>query len=270
MQSSSKITETAYSDFLSFAHRLANMSGNAILPLFRRAPHVDNKSQRGRFDPVTTADRAAEKAIRAAIAEAWPDHGIRGEEFGTEAPDAEFCWLIDPIDGTRSFIMGLPTWGTLIGLLHEGEPLLGIMNQPFTGERYWSDRRQSQMRGPDGECALATRSCATLDDALLACTSPGMFTRGYEQDRFGALSAAVRLGRFGTDCYAYCQLAAGHIDLVVEADLQAYDIAPLIPIVERAGGRVTTWEGESATEGGRIVASGDPRLHDAALKVLSG
>ena len=270
MPASPKVPPEVYSELLSFAHRLANMSGNAILPLFRRPAPVDNKSHQGRFDPVTAADRAAEKAVRVAIAEAWPEHGIRGEEFGMEAPDAEFCWLIDPIDGTRAFIMGLPTWGTLIGLLHEGEPLLGIMNQPFTGERYWSDVTQSHMRGPSGECALATRPCAALDDALLASTSPEIFGSGYEQERFGALSAAVRMGRFGTDCYAYCLLAAGHIDLVVEASLQAHDIAPLIPIVERAGGRVTTWTGESAAEGGRVVASGDPRLHDAALKILSG
>ncbi len=259
-----------FSQYLAFAHRLADLSGSAILPVFRNTGAIDDKAERGALDPVTAADRAAEEVIRAAITEAWPEHGVRGEEFGSVSAEAEFCWVIDPIDGTRAFIMGLPVWGTLIGLTHRGVPLLGVMNQPFIGERYWSDLDGARVRGPAGESRIATRPCTSLADALLAATSPDMFAAGVEQDRFEALVNQVRLRRFGTDCYGFCQLAAGHIDLVVEAGLHAFDIAPLIPIVERAGGCVTSWSGGPAGEGGRVVASGDPRLHEAALEVLQG
>lgn len=259
--------------FLAFAHTLADRSAEAILPHFRQINAVENKSSAGFFDPVTVADKAAEKVIRELVAETWPEHNLLGEEFGlqpgTGAGDAEYCWIVDPIDGTRSFISGLPLWGSLIGLNRLDEPLLGMMNQPFTGERFWSTVDEAWYRGPDGERQIRTRACTALAAATLLSTSPEMFSDADDLTRFEALNTSVRFRRFGTDCYGYCMVAAGHADLVVEAGLQNYDIAPLIPIVERAGGRVTTWDGEPAGQGGRIIASGNPALHDAALALLS-
>ncbi len=260
--------------FLAGAHTLADRAAEAILPLFRARGTVDNKSDTGVFDPVTQADRAAEQVIRAYVAENWPEHALVGEEFGrlanTVGGEPDYCWIVDPIDGTRSFISGVPLWGTLIGLSYRGAPLLGLMTQPFTGERFWSGRDAAQYRGPDGERRLCTRPCPDLAQATLMATAPEMFTDPADLAAFEAVSARARLRRFGGDCYSYCMLAAGHVDLVVEAGMAAYDIAPLIPIVERAGGQVTTWEGGSAAEGGRVVASGDPALHEAALQVLRG
>jgi histidinol-phosphatase len=216
------------------------------------------------------ADRAAETAIREALAGAYPAHGIIGEEFGSVRSDADYCWVIDPIDGTRAFILGLPLWGTLIGLTQGGSPLLGLMDQPFTHERFWSGESESLFRHDGTTKTMRTRACSHLGQALLATTTTDYFTTEEEHNRFGNLTRAVRLRRFGGDCYNYCLLAMGHIDLVVEAGLKPYDILPLMPIVERAGGIVTTWEGGDPRDGGRIIAAGDRRLHEAAVKILAG
>lgn len=258
---------------LAFAHELADRAAEATLPHFRSRGAVDDKSGGGFFDPVTEADRAAEQVIRALVAEAWPAHALVGEEFGrlsnVAGGEPDYCWIIDPIDGTRSFITGVPLWGTLIGLCYRGTPILGLMSQPFTGERFWSGRDQAHYSGPDGERRLRTRPCTELAHATLMATGPELFSDPADLERFEAVSARVRLRRFGGDCYSYCMLASGHADLVVEASMASYDIAPLIPIVERAGGLVTTWEGEPAANGGRVLACGDPALHDVALRVLS-
>lgn len=255
---------------LAFAHQLADASGAAILPYFRRAIRVDNKAADGAFDPVTAADRAAERVIARMVAHHWPDHGVIGEEGSARNPDARFKWFIDPIDGTRAFIMGMPLWGTLIGVLDGSEPVLGLMDQPFTRERFWSSVRQSHMRIGDGRARrLATRACRRLEDAVLTTTHPRLFAGGHEAEAFARMEARVRMTRFGGDCYAYCLLSAGFIDLIVEAGLKPHDVAALVPIVERAGGRMTTWDGASATSGGRVVAAGDPLLHEAALEVLA-
>jgi histidinol phosphatase-like enzyme (inositol monophosphatase family) len=253
-----------------FAQRLADASGAAIRPYFRQSVGVDNKAGDNAFDPVTEADRAAEVAIRNLIIETFPTHGVIGEEFDERPAQSDFQWILDPIDGTRAFIMGLPVWGTLIGLNFQGRPALGVMDQPFTRERYWSTADAAFYRGPDGERPISVRACERLSMAKLACTTPEMFTTEEDQERFRMLSRQVRLTRFGTDCYAYCQLAMGQIDLVVEASLKPFDIAPLIPIVERAGGIVTSWEGGAASEGGRVVAASCPKVHAAAVAVLSG
>jgi histidinol-phosphatase len=262
----------AYPDFnelLATAHALADQAAAVILPHFRTGLAIDHKGG-ALFDPVTAADLAAERAIRLALAATHPAHGIVGEEFGATAPDADYCWIIDPIDGTRAFIVGQPLWGTLIGLVRQGRPLLGLMNQPFTGERFWSGERQSYFRHASGiEQVIHTRPCASLREALLTSSSPDLFETQEEQARFAALAAAVRLRRFGGDCYNYCLLALGQIDLVVEAGLNDFDIVPLIPIIERAGGVVSTWEGGDPRRGGRILAAGDPRLHEQAVKILS-
>jgi len=250
-----------------FLDRLAGAAAEAIMPHFRMAASVESKSD-SRFDPVTEADRGAEAAIRRLINETYPEHGIVGEELGTERADAEFVWVIDPIDGTRSFITGLPVWGTLIGLMRDGKPILGLMAQPFTGERFAGDGTRAWYSGPDGERPMTTRPCGSLGEASLFTTTPAMFS-GADRVAYDRVERAVRLARYGCDCYAYCMVASGNADIVVEAGLQAYDIVALIPIVEGAGGRLTDWQGNSAAAGGRVVASGDPRLHDLVIENLN-
>jgi histidinol phosphatase-like enzyme (inositol monophosphatase family) len=257
---------------LATAHALADAAGNVIRPYFRKAIAVDNKAAKG-FDPVTIADKAAEQAMRALIAKLHPDHGIIGEEFDDVAGDGRYNWILDPIDGTRAFISGYPLWGTLIGLIDGAKPLAGMMDQPYTRERFWAApggrTKGARFRGPDGkECAIATRACPKLADAVLACTSPDMFTTPAERAGFDNVSKRTKLTRFGGDCYAYCMLAAGHVDLVIEASLKSVDIMPLVPIIEAAGGVVTTWDGGSAIRGGAIIAAGDANLHAAAMKLL--
>jgi histidinol phosphatase-like enzyme (inositol monophosphatase family) len=263
-----KVTRRTYLDF---AHVLADISSEAILPHFRKAHIVRNKSGNAGFDPVTAADKAAERAIRKAIVERFPSHGIIGEEYGTLAGDGRYSWLIDPIDGTRAFITGSPLWGTLIGLTDGATPILGLMNQPFTGERFWSEGRQAQWRRANGKARrIRTRPCARLADAILTSTHPEMFPAAVDGERFEKICSRVRMTRYGGDCYAYCLLAAGFIDIIVEAGLNTYDIVPLVPIIEAAGGVVTTWTGAPALDGGRIVAAGDPRTHKEALAILQG
>lgn len=253
---------------LGFLDELADVAGAAIRPHFRVRLDIDNKLGDGGFDPVTAGDRAAEVAMRALIGARFPEHGILGEEFGPERIDSERVWVLDPIDGTRAFISGLPVWGTLIGLLHDGRPEIGMMAQPFTGERYWGDGRRAWYRGPDGARELATRPCADLSAATLFTTAPSIL-KGEERVAYDRVESRVRLARYGVDCYAYCMVAAGFVDVVVEAGLQPYDIVALIPLIEGAGGVVTSWTGGSAAAGGRVVASGDPRLHEEVLRILA-
>ena len=265
------MSETKQPDFHAYiatAHALAERAGAVILPHFRARTAVNHKGGR-EFDPVTAADRDAEAAIRQMLAEAYSDHGIIGEEFGNERDDAQYCWIIDPIDGTRAFIMGQPLWGTLIGLTENGAPLLGMMDQPFTQERFWSGETESYFRRGGETQIIHVRGCPVLGDAMLASSTPDMFT-GANERPYARLAEAVRLRRFGGDCYNYCLLAMGEIDLVVETDLKPFDILPLVPIIERAGGVVSTWEGGDPRRGGRIIAAGDAKLHAAAMELLRG
>lgn len=255
-------------DFAAFVDKLADVAGEAILPFFRTALAVENKKLKGTFDPVTAADRAAETAMRALIRTHFPAHGIVGEEFDDVKSDAPYTWVLDPIDGTKSFIAGMPVWGTLIGLTKDDMPVYGMMAQPFIRERFTGDGASAKYRGPAGERKLMTRKCAALDEALMMTTSPHLFG-AEEKERYDRVEKSVRLPRFGGDCYAYCMVAAGTVDLVVEAGLDAYDIVPLIPIIEGAGGIVTNWQGGSAAKGGRIIAAGDKRVHAAALELLN-
>jgi histidinol phosphatase-like enzyme (inositol monophosphatase family) len=255
-------------DFAAFVDRLADVAGDAILPFFRTAISIENKKLKGSFDPVTAADRAAETAMRALIQKTFPAHGIVGEEFEDVKSEAPYTWVLDPIDGTKSFIAGMPVWGTLIGLCRDEAPVYGMMAQPFIGERFTGDGASAKYRGPAGERKLMTRACASLGDALLFTTSPHLFS-AEEKQRYDRVEKNVRLPRYGGDCYAYCMIAAGYVDLVIEAGLDAYDIVPLIPIIEGAGGVVTNWQGESAAKGGQIVAAGDKRTHMAALEILN-
>jgi myo-inositol-1(or 4)-monophosphatase len=262
-------------DFVKFVETLADVSGDAIMPFFRTSIAADDKAHGGAFDPVTEADRAAELAMRRLIETTFPSHGIVGEEFGDRNADAEYVWVLDPIDGTKSFISGFPTWGTLIGLSHRGRPCYGLMHQPFTRERFHGDGEAAFWRGParhgrteEERRKLATRACPRLSQATLMTTSP-LLIDPEQREKFRRVEAEVRLSRYGGDCYAYCALAAGHVDLVIETDLNPYDIVALIPIVEGAGGVVTTWDGGDAARGGSIVAAGDRALHGAALKLLA-
>jgi len=255
-------------ELVAFLDRLADAAGAAVMPHFRSRLAVENKLSGAAFDPVTVADRAVETAMRSLIGAEWPDHGILGEEYGSERLDAEYVWVLDPIDGTRSFITGLPVWGTLIGLERRGLPTLGMMAQPFTGERFAGDGKRAWYTGPEGERALATRSCGRIEDAVLFTTTPALFTAA-ERTAYDRVESRVRLARYGIDCYAYCMVAAGFADVVIEAGLQPYDIVALIPVVEGAGGVVTSWTGGTAVDGGRVVASGDPRLHDEVLRLLA-
>jgi myo-inositol-1(or 4)-monophosphatase len=265
-------SRTLEAELLEFAHELADAAGRAILPWFRRRMSVDNKSCDGGYDPVTAADRAAERAVRKLVASRYPHHGFEGEEFGRDREQADWRWIVDPIDGTRSFVLGMPIWGSLIGLARDGVPVLGIMDQPYTSERFWAaSKGGAYFRGADGRRRrLATRQCPRLPDAMMMTTHPDLFAPGPEQKGFLRVKNEVRACRYGGDCYSYCLLAAGHVDVIVEAGLKPYDIAALVPIIERAGGVVSTWDGEPAMRGGRIVASGDPRLHDKVLAVLGG
>lgn len=266
-----RMTSNDLTHWLDTAHALANASGVAIAPYFRRRLRIVNKAEGGAFDPVTAADKAAERAIRKIIRRDFPDHGIVGEEFADRAGQSPFKWVIDPIDGTRAFMMGMPLWGTLIGLMHIDQPVVGMMDQPYTRERFWGTAKGAYARAVDGTVRrIKTRDCATIGDAILTSTSPDLFKAGKERDAFGRLSGQVRMTRYGGDCYAYCMLAAGHVDLVVEAGLKVFDIVPLIPVIEAAGGVVTGWDGAPATSGGRVIAAGDQALHAKALKILAG
>jgi len=254
-------------DFSNFVDQLANASGETILPFFRTALAVDNKKAGG-FDPVTAADRAAEQAMRALIRRTFPDHGVIGEEYQADRSDAEYVWVLDPIDGTKSFITGMVAWGTLIGLMRFGEPVFGMMHQPFTREKFSGDGGAARYRGPAGNRDLHVRACGGLNDAILSTTSPLLMN---ETDRaaFGRLEGAVKMSRYGGDCYAYCMVASGLIDLVVETEIKPHDIVAVIPIITGAGGIVTTWENGPAQDGGRIIVAGDARVHQAALEMLT-
>lgn len=250
-----------------FFDSLADAARQETLPRFRAGTAVQNKLSSG-FDPVTEADQAAELAIRKRIIEHFPHHGILGEEHDSIGLDRDEVWVVDPIDGTRAFISGVPVWGTLIGLYRSGRAVMGMMDQPFTGERYFADGSASWYRGPDGERQLKTRDCQALSDAILFTTSPHIFTE-IESQKYRRVEQDVRLFRYGTDCYAYALLASGHIDLVIESSLKPYDIGALIPLIEQAGGVVTTWDGERPENGGNIIAAGNAELHRQALERIA-
>ena len=255
---------------IAFFHTLADAAAGKTLPRYRSAQnlHIGTKPKEGfRFDPVTDADREAERVIRALITEHYPEHAILGEEFGATG-SGETQWILDPVDGTRPFLCGIPVWGTLIGLLHQGRAIMGMMSQPFTQERFWADGIQSWCRGPYGEYALQTRRNIPLSQAILHTTSPNPLSRS-PGIYFQALTEQTLMTRYGGECYAMAMLAAGQIDICVEYGLQPYDIAALIPIIEQAGGTVTTLDGGRPEGGGHILATGDPSLHEQALAILS-
>lgn len=252
-----------------FLHRLADLADRETLPRFRQQLLVEAKSDPGQeFDPVTEADRQAEIVMRNLIGSEYPDHAILGEEFGSSGAGA-MKWVIDPIDGTKPYLCGIPVWGTLIGLLDGDMATLGMMSQPVTGERFWADPSGAWHRSPTGTRRLAVRKLTDLSQAILHTTSPDQF-RAEGQAAFAALRNSVRMTRYGGECYAFAMLAAGCIDICVEPDLKPYDIIPMIPIVEKAGGVVTGFDGRRAETGGAVLLSATPELHERALAILNG
>jgi histidinol phosphatase-like enzyme (inositol monophosphatase family) len=261
------MSDTSYAALLEFTHELADAAAKVTLPLFRHLQGVDNKLEVG-FDPVTKADRDGELAIRALIEKNFPQHAILGEEFGTKAGD-DHQWVLDPIDGTRAFISGIPSWGTLIALNVGGHPKLGLMDQPFTGERYFAGQGDgAYLRHNGTQTRLQTRPCAGLSEAVISTTDPSLFDAAGQQ-KWQMLSQKSRLARCGGDCYGYAMVAAGHIDAVIENGLQAYDIQALIPLVQEAGGMVTNWQGGDAASGGSVLACGDKNVHAEILALLA-
>ncbi|MGE3251254.1 MAG: histidinol-phosphatase [Hyphomonadaceae bacterium] len=260
-----------------FADELADAARGVILPYFRAEHGLVNKAARG-FDPVTEADKRAEETIRALIDQRFPEHGIIGEEFGAKPSRSGYMWILDPIDGTRAFIAGLPLWGVLIGLVQEGKPILGIIDQPYLGERFsgWlGDARGAQLQTRDGVRPLKARACPQLTDAVIATTDPKIFSGG-EAAAFEQVRAAAKLARYGCDCYAYAMAAMGSVDLVMESGLAPWDVAALIPVLEGAGGGLTDWRGRALQpeffsahdKRTQAIAFGDARARDEALIAL--
>lgn len=251
-----------------FLLKLCAAAEAETLPRFRSANTVSNKLAGG-FDPVTKADREAERVIRMLIMERFSDHAIIGEEYGTRTTgESRYQWIIDPIDGTRAFISGLPLWGTLIAFCEHNKPLAGVMAQPFTGEIYLSDSQESWLLHRGEKHQLKTSPNSELQSATLMTTSPVLFAPE-KRGPYDRVEAACRLARYGADCYAYCMLASGSIDLVIEADLNVYDIAALIPLIRDAGGLVTDWQGNPDPWGGDVIAAANPEIHAAALALLN-
>ncbi|MBO9474353.1 histidinol-phosphatase [Shimia sp. R10_1] len=247
---------------------MADAARAAILPHFRKPTLTADNKLSGGFDPVTVADRAAEQAMRAVLEEMRPQDAIFGEEFGTKSGTSGLTWVLDPIDGTRGFISGTPTWGVLIAVSDETGPIYGVVDQPYIGERFKGGFGLSVAQGPHGEAALATRDTNSLSDAILFTTFPEVGTQE-ERAAFERVAATVKLARYGMDCYAYALVAAGQVDLVIEAGLNAYDIQAPIAVIEAAGGVVTNWEGGPAHDGGRVLAAANQTLHRQALDLLS-
>ena len=259
------MTGSVSAELVALANSLADAARPIAARYFRTPVTVDDKSD---LSPVTVADREAETAMRALLAKHVPDHGVFGEEHGAERTDAEYVWVLDPIDGTKAFITGLPIFGTLIALLHRGVPVLGVIDQPILKERWiGAAGRQSTLN----DRPIKVRACSALDKAYMYSTAPLMFPGPIAQ-RHEALAKKVKLFRWGGDCYAYGLLAAGHVDLVVENSLKLYDFAALVPVIKGAGGMITDWKGRELDmhSDGSVLAAGDPAIHRAASAMLAG
>jgi len=254
-------------EFELFAVELAREAARVSLPYFRGDYAQSDKGGPGAFDPVTQADQEAEAALRRLIAARYPDHGVIGEEYGEDRPDADHVWILDPIDGTRAFIAGLPVWTNLIALSTEGRPSVGVIGQPYLDEIFLGGPSGAWLLRGEAETALAVRPCPRLNDALIATTDPDLFT-GAELGAWTQVRAAARLARLGCDAYAYAMLAAGRIDLVVESGLKVWDWSALVPVIEAAGGMVSNWRGETPDGTGQILAVGDIGIRDQALVTL--
>ncbi|MGE5089056.1 MAG: histidinol-phosphatase [Candidatus Levyibacteriota bacterium] len=252
-----------------FALALARDAGATILPHFRAPIAVDDKGGARGYDPVTEADRGAEMVIREAIRRDYPGHGIEGEEHGVEQGSAAASWVIDPIDGTRSFILGQLHWATLIALNDGTRPVVGVVHQPYVDESFVAFDGVSEWRRHGQRRRLATRRCPRMADAVVATTDPRHFVSPRQMHAWRAATDGTRLVRYGGDCYCYTQLAMGLTDIVIETGLQPYDVQALIPLIEYAGGVITDWDGGSCQRGGDVLACGDPALHAEILRKIA-
>lgn len=263
-----KLTVDEIAAALDFAQQIMLDAGEIALRYFRQPVDIENKLGKDGYDPVTCADREIEAFLRKKLAERFPGVGIVGEEDGVSPGSGNLSWVIDPIDGTKAFISGFPTWGMLLGLQQGDDVLAGLMYQPATGELFYGSPAGGSLQHQGKEFALQTRPTIRLEEALLYCTHESMFANQDNLAAFRRISEKARLQRFGGDCYAYCMLALGQIDLVVEDTLQPYDIVPLIPIIEAAGGVVTDDAGNRPVNGGFVVAAATQELHDEAMSLL--
>jgi histidinol phosphatase-like enzyme (inositol monophosphatase family) len=262
------ISEREQAELRSVAHALADAARIATLRHFRKAGLTAETKEDTHFDPVTIADRECEAAMRAILAERRPQDGILGEEMGSKPSDSGLIWVLDPIDGTRGYLSGTPTWGVLIALSDETGPVYGLIDQPFIAERFEGGFGQAEVNGPLGRMPLKTRAARPLSEAILFTTFPEIGTTT-EAAAFRRVAQSSRLVRYGTDCYAYALVAAGQIDLVIEAGLQAYDVQAPIAVIKAAGGVVTDWQGRPAHQGGQILAAANATLHAEAMTLLN-
>jgi myo-inositol-1(or 4)-monophosphatase len=255
---------------IALANRLADTSGAVIRPLFRQRIDVAHKQGRHDFDPVTEADKGAERAIRDLLARERPGDAILGEEYGAQSGTSGYRWILDPVDGTRAFITGRHEWGSLIALEKDGAPVLGLLDQPVLGERFIGANGAAHLIQGGKSQRLDVRACASLSDAVLCATDPSAYFTPDQLSAFRRVESRVKMTRYGGDCYLFAALALGFVDIVIEANFQAWDVAALIPLVEGAGGIITDWNGGSAQSGKSVLATGDARVHAAAMKLLAG
>jgi histidinol phosphatase-like enzyme (inositol monophosphatase family) len=255
-------------DLIATAHELADAARVATLQHFRKADLSADSKETARFDPVTVADRLSEERMRAILGRRRPQDGILGEEYGQQSGTSGLTWVLDPIDGTRGYLSGTPTWGVLISVADEGGPIYGVIDQPYIGERFEGGFGISRVIGPQGEAVLRARPPRPLSQALLMTTFPEVGTAD-EGAAFRRVAAGAKLVRYGTDCYAYALIAAGTIDLVIEAGLQTYDVQAPIAVIEAAGGIVTDWTGGPCHQGGRVLAAANAAIHAEALALLN-
>ena len=263
------LTASETADLIATAHALADAARQATLLHFRSPGLSAETKEAERFDPVTVADRLSEQRMRDILARRRPQDGILGEEFGSVAGTSGLTWVLDPIDGTRGYLSGTPTWGVLISVRDETGPIYGIIDQPYIRERFEGGLGRAEVNGPSGRAVLAVRPARPLSQAILFSTFPEVGT-AEEGAAFRRVAPKAKLVRYGTDCYAYALIAAGQIDLVIETGLQAYDIVALIPVIEGAGGVISTWDGGSAVNGGDVIASSNHQIHEKALRLLRG
>jgi len=259
--------DATWQELTEFAKHLAREAAKAILPYFRNDPPIEVKAG-AVWDPVTEADRSGERVMRALIEERFPDHGILGEEYGAKAGRSGFTWVLDPVDGTRAFISGMPTWATLIGLNYEGQPRVGLMHQPHVGEAFYGNPDGAWLDYGGTSRALKVRPRRPLKEATLTTTAPELYRSEHEKAVLARLSAATRLTRYGGDAYFFCVLAAGQIDLAMDARMEPYDIAPLVPIIRGAGGAVCTWDRGDPAGGGNVIAASCEGILDEALALV--
>ncbi len=264
-----KLTTTEQADLIATAHELADAARVATLQHFRSAGLTADNKEVARFDPVTVADRLSEERMRAILARRRPQDGILGEEFGKLDGTSGLTWVLDPIDGTRGYLSGTPTWGVLISVRDAQGVLYGIIDQPYIGERFEGGLGRAEVNGPMGQHALRCRPARDLSEAILMTTFPEVGT-AEEGAAFRRVAPKAKLVRYGTDCYAYALIAAGQIDLVIEAGLQAYDVQAPIAVIEAAGGVVTDWQGGPVLDGGRVLAAANAEIHAQALALLQG